>query len=241
MKLDQFATECDLASLSEVDKACYLAFYNLKTKNTEEFTAVDAARDLVAFGFSTPNQTRLNNNLKASRKTMQGRRGFKLRFEFVKDLETRFTSMVQKSQDVVDDGTIIPEVDYKDTRGYIVALAKQINISYEQNAFDGCTVLMRRLVEVLLILSYQHLNIETVIQDANRNYQMLEAIIGNAKNNTELKLSRTSKADLDLFRELGNFSAHRIEYICRREYITPHIQKYRALIVELLHKAGIRV
>lgn len=70
---------------------------------------------------------------------------------------------------------------------------------------------------------------------------MLEAIIANAKNNADLKLSRTSKNDLDLFRELGNFSAHRIEYTCRREYIAPHIQKYRALIVELLHKAGIRI
>lgn len=241
MNLDQFAHACDLASLEEVDRACYLAFFNLKSKGIEEFTAADAARELVAFGFSTPNQTRLNGRLRASRNTILGRRGFKLRLQFVKELEAQFPSMSQKSQDIVDEGTIIPEIDYAETRGYIISLAKQINVSYEQNAFDGCAVLMRRLVEVLLILSYRHLKIDNVIQDRNGNYEMLEAIIANAKNNADLKLSRTSKNDLDLFRELGNFSAHRIEYTCRREYIAPHIQKYRALIVELLHKAGIRI
>lgn len=156
MNLDQFAHACDLASLEEVDRACYLAFFNLKSKGIEEFTAADAARELVAFGFSTPNQTRLNGRLRASRNTILGRRGFKLRLQFVKELEAQFPSMSQKSQDIVDEGTIIPEIDYAETRGYIISLAKQINVSYEQNAFDGCAVLMRRLVEVLLILSYRH-------------------------------------------------------------------------------------
>ena len=134
----------------------------------------------------------------------------------------------------------MPEIDYKDTRSYIVSLAKQINASYEHNLFDACAVLMRRLVEVLLILSYRKLEIESAIQDSGGNFLMLEAIVTNAKNNATLGLSRTSKPFLDTFRELGNFSAHRVEYTCRREYITPHIQGYRALVVELLHKAGIR-
>ena len=68
---------------------------------------------------------------------------------------------------------------------------------------------------------------------------MLDGIIKNAKNNTTLALSRNSKGCLDIFRELGNFSAHKIEYTCRREYISPHVQNYRALIGELLYKSGI--
>ncbi len=99
---------------------------------------------------------------------------------------------------------------------------------------------MRRLVEVLLILSYRHLQIEGEIKDSHGNYVMLEAVIANAKNNSKLSLSRNSKGCLDIFRELGNFSAHKVEYTCRREYIKPEIQQYRALIGELLHKAGIR-
>jgi len=93
----------------------------------------------------------------------------------------------------------------------------------------------------MLILSYRKLSIESAIQDAAGNYKMLEGIINDAKTNSTLALSRNSKGMLDTFRELGNFSAHKIEYTCRREYIQPHIQDYRALIVELLYKSGIRV
>jgi hypothetical protein len=96
------------------------------------------------------------------------------------------------------------------------------------------------LVEILLILSYRHLKIESAIQDKNGNFQMLEAIVNDAKTNSTLGLSRNGKNSLDTFRELGNFSAHKIEYTCRREYITPHIQEYRALVTELLYKSGLR-
>ena len=65
----------------------------------------------------------------------------------------------------MDDGSILPEPDYKSTRGYIESLAKQMNASYEHNLFDGCAVLMRRLVEILLVLSCRNLHIEAEIQD----------------------------------------------------------------------------
>jgi hypothetical protein len=43
-----------------------------------------------------------------------------------------------------------------------------------------------------------------------------------------------------VFRKLGNFSAHKIEYTCHRQYIQPHIMDYRGVITELLHKAGLK-
>jgi hypothetical protein len=241
MTFDQFAAASGISSLSEVDKVCHLAFFYLKTKGAEEFTAVAAAQWLVDYGGATPNRTRLERNLQSSRNTVRGQRGFKLKREFLQILEAKFPSLSEKSQEIIDDGTILPPVDYEQSRGYIESLAKQINGSYEHNLFDGCAVLMRRLIEVLLILSYRKLQIESAIKDNADNYMMLERIIADTKSNGTLSLSRNSKASLDLFRELGNFSAHKIEYTCRREYIKPHIQEYRALVVELLHKAGIRV
>lgn len=241
MTLDQFANASGLNSLVEVDRVCYLAFFYLKTKGIQEFSVSDAARWVFEYGLPAPNRSRLERNLRASRNTNKAQHDFRLALGFIKTLEEKFPALSEKSQDVVEQGTLLPEVDYKNTRGYIESLAKQINACYEQNIFDGCAVLMRRLVEVLLILSYRYLNIESAIQDKNGNYEMLESIINDAKANSKLALSRNSKNSLDTFRQLGNFSAHKTEYTCRREYIQPHIQEYRALIVELLHKAGIRI
>jgi hypothetical protein len=213
----------------------------LKTEKKDEFSVPEAAGWLTGYGGANPNQTRLRDRLQASRNTVRGQRGgFRLHVDYVKAMEEKYPELNEKSQEVIEQGTILPEVDYRKTRGYIEALAKQTNAAYEQNIFDGCAVIMRRIIEVLLILAYRHLGMEDEIRDANGNYQMLEKIINHAKTNKKLDLSRNGKDSLDLFRELGNFSAHKIEYTCRREYIKPHIQEYRALFVELLHKAGIR-
>lgn len=240
MTLDQFKVASGLPSLTEVDKVCHLAFFYLKSAAMQEFTVAEANEWLVNAGGAAPNQSRLYRKLSASRNTIKGQRGFRLAPKHIQTLETQYPALSQKPQEVMDYGTILPELEYKGTRGYIERLAQQINASYEQNIFDGSAVLMRRLVEILLILSYRNLNIEDSIKDVQGNYQMLDGIIGDAKTNSALGLSRNSKSHLDVFRKLGNFSAHKIEYTCHREYIEPHIQDYRALITELLHKSGIR-
>ncbi len=89
-------------------------------------------------------------------------------------------------------------------------------------------------------MSYEHLGIEATIKDGSGNYLMLERIVTDAASNTKLNLGRNSKKDLDTFRELGNYSAHKIYYTCKREFIKEKIDAYRALIDELLHKAGLR-
>ena len=163
---------------------------------------------------------------------------FRLHANFVRTLEVKFPQLSEKSQDVVEAGTMLPEVDYQKTRGYIESLAKQINASYECNLFDGCAVLMRRLVEILLILSYRHLKIEAIIQDNNGNFQMLERMIGDAKANSALGLSRNGKKVSIRF---GNWA------ISATRSSTPAVANTSALtsksigpLVELLHKSGIR-
>lgn len=136
--------------------------------------------------------------------------------------------------------TVLPRPVYESTRGFIESLAKQINASYEYNIFDGCAVLMRRLAEILLILAYEHLSIESEIQDHRGHYQPLEKIIENAKTNKTLKLTKDSRALVDEFRQIGNFSAHKIYYNCRRGDLKQISFQYRATIEELLYKSGIR-
>jgi hypothetical protein len=240
--LEEFAEKCGLSSLGEVQKSCHLAFYHLKREAVTEFSASDAARWLDFFSLPKPNTSRLAGKLKQSGDTVAGTRQglFRLHHNYLKVMDAKYLSLSEKSQVVEDHGTILPESLYGNTRGYIENLAKQINRSYEENIFDGCAVLMRRLEEVLLVLSYEHLGIQATIKDGSDNYFLLERIVSDAANNPKLGLSRNSKKDMDTFRELGNYSAHKVTYTCKREFIKEKIDAYRALVDELLHKAGIR-
>ncbi len=240
--LEKFAVECKLATLGEVPKACHLAFYYLKKQAVAEFTAGDCAKWLDSLNLPKPNTSRLADNLKKTPDTVNGSRSgtFRLHHTYIAQMDAKFPHLAEKSQDVVDHGTILPETLYTKTRGYIESLAKQINRSYEENIFDGCAVLMRRLEEVLLIMAYEHQGIANVIKDNAGHYVMLEAIVSNAAGNPTLNLGRNSRKSIEVFRELGNYSAHKITYICKREYIKEKIDEYRVLVDESLHKAALK-
>jgi hypothetical protein len=241
MTLEKFIKDSGLAGLDEVQKVLHLAFYHLKRHALEEFTSADAANWIRENKMGNPNTSRLAGKLKGSRSTTRGSRAgtFCLHHNLLTDLESKYPHVAEKSQEVADDGTILPPALYQQTRGYIESLAKQINRSYEENIFDGCAVLMRRLEEVLLILSYEHLKIDAEIKDGNGHYFLLEGIVKNAETNKTLNLSRNAKPTVEAIRKLGNYSAHKVTYTCKREYIREQIADFRALVDELLHKAGI--
>ncbi len=138
-------------------------------------------------------------------------------------------------------GTILPNTLFEGLLPNFQSLCKQINASYEGNLYDCTAVLMRRLLECLLVLSYQKAGIESEIMDKNGNYHIsLDGMIKNAAQNSVLALSANTKKDMALFKDLGNYSAHKIWYNCTQQDIKPHILKYRVVIEELLYKSGMK-
>ena len=100
---------------------------------------------------------------------------------------------------------------------------------------------MRRLLEGLLVLSFQNAGIESEIMDkSGKHHVALDQIIRTAEQNEALALSANTKKDMMLFKDLGNYSAHKIWYNCTQGDIKPHILKYRAIIEELLYKSGLK-
>lgn len=136
-------------------------------------------------------------------------------------------------------GTVLPDALFDSLSNNFQSLCKQINASYENNLFDCTAVIMRRLLEGLLVLSYQKTGIEEEI--LNGNYHVtLDKMIKNAEQNRVLALSANTKKGMAIFKDLGNYSAHKIWYNCTQGDIRPHILNYRAIIEELMYKAGIK-
>ena len=101
--------------------------------------------------------------------------------------------------------------------------------------------MMRRLLEALLVLSYQNYGIESEITAKDHIHHVtLDKIIKNAEQNTTLNFSSNTRKELSLFKDLGNYSAHKIWYNCTQQDIKPHILKYRVIIEELLYKSGLK-
>ncbi len=152
-------------------------------------------------------------------------------------------------QEVLRKPTITPEINYSDnilpfelyrgTRQNIERIGDQINKSFCFEIFDGCSVLIRRLIEMLLILSFIEHDIKAEIKGIDGNYLQLSGIVSKAINSTTLDLSRSAKKYLEIFREKGNLSAHNPFHNARKRDLEIVQYKFRHLVEELLYKAQI--
>jgi len=242
MKLEYFSHKCDLVNKTEIEKVAFIAFFFLQTKGKQDFDRNDAQKWFDTLGFTQPNMSRLILGLTKSPffTKGKGKNTFRLHPKQIVQFKSTLNWLDEESEEIIFSGDILPESVFIKTRGYIEILAKQINATFEYNLFDGCAVLMRRLVEILLIHTYQNSGQESQILSPSGQYKDLSFIIKDVVTNQKTGLSKGTKDCLDTFRVLGNFSAHRIEYNCKRDDIKKVALDYRAMIEELLYKSGIR-
>jgi len=237
VKLENFSIQANLVDKSELEKVELLAYFLSENKQETEFTVSDISSIVFALGFAKPNQTRLKNKIIKSKSFVKGGKSNLYRLS-VKKLSALKEALpdISETEEVISDDSILPEILLQETkRIYLVKLAKQINSSYENNLFDACSLMMRRLLEVLLIHCFENAKIESDVKDADGNYQNLKTLINKAVSRPEIKISNDVKKDIDKFRELGNLSAHRVKYNCRRDDVRTSKLEYRAIIEELLY------
>lgn len=134
---------------------------------------------------------------------------------------------------------IVPFELYRGTRQNIEKIADQINKSFYFGIYDGAAVLMRRLVEMLLILAFQEIGQEGSIRGADGNYLQLSQIINEAVQNKGLDLSRNAKTYLGLLKEKGDLSAHNPFHVTFKKDLELLQPKFRHIVQELFCKAGI--
>lgn len=240
MKLTDFISNSDLRSKTQEDQAVLLCYFHYKNTGESCFDMQAIGSLFADSGFKPVNATRIKNALirKGKMRMVDGLLNT-LVFNTVtlesleKEYALFWTDYIESTNELLDEGKFCGK------RGYLDKLVKQINCCYREHCFDACAVVMRRLFEVVLVLAYQHHNIDDEIKDSSgKGYQMLESIVGNAKNNRTLKISRI-RNEFDSIRNLGNNSAHSITYTASSKDIDDMKMNFRVAIEELYTKAGL--
>lgn len=242
MEIIDFLNLCNLNSKTEAERAKLLCFYHYKETQNQHFSMTMISDLIVRSGFSMPNTSRLKDKLtKGKQKVFLPIKGKNGMFEFIpvvlQEIEKQLGIAWNDTEKIDSFSTVIDEIKFAGKRKFLDRLIVQINHSYENNCYDACAVLLRRLFEVMLVLTYQKVGIDDEIKDSSGfGYIMLDGIVSNAKNNTKLKLSRI-KNEFDTFRKVGNFSAHGITYTAGKKDIDDIKLNYRVMLEELYNKA----
>ena len=113
-------------------------------------------------------------------------------------------------------------------------------VPYENGWYDACAVMLRRLIETLIIETFEHHKIETKIQNANGDFFFLRDLIYKTLAEEAWNLSRNSKQALPELKDVGDKSAHNRRYVAQRGDIQPLIVDVRAVVQELTYLSGLK-
>lgn len=136
--------------------------------------------------------------------------------------------------------SVLPHSIVSGTRGYIQRVTHQINGTYEKGWFDGCAVMMRRLLETLIIECFEAHGIAANIKNSKTDdFLFLADLISCLLEEPAWNLGRNTKRALPRLKTLGDQSAHSRRYNAHREDIDKLIPDFRTTCQELVYLAGL--
>ena len=244
MQLLKYMDEVGLAQKPEVERAKMLCFYHRKESGDVTFRIADIVRWMEECNFYKPNASRLKNNLiKGKGKAFLPSKSDKNAIEFVpavlQALDREYGRFWKDTLTIESNDDLLEEEKFCGKRPFLDRLIKQINFCYGHNCYDACAVLMRRLFEVLLVLAYQNKGVEADITKPDGSHKMLEGIVKDAVSNRSLEIPTRISKNFDLFREVGNNSAHSITYTAGKLDIDKISGDYRVMMDDLYYRAGL--
>ena len=119
------------------------------------------------------------------------------------------------------------------TRGYLEKVANQINGCYEHGWYDACAVMIRRLIETLIIETFESHGIATKIQNTSGDFLYLSELISKTLAESAWNLGRNTKSALPRLKDIGDQSAHSRRFVAHRSDIDRIIPDLRTVVQEL--------
>jgi hypothetical protein len=136
---------------------------------------------------------------------------------------------------------ILPHALFQNTRGYIERVVYQINGCYEKGWFDGCAVMMRRLLETLIIECFEMHGLAQKIKDpTSGDFLYLSELVTKVIQEPSWNLGRSTKRALPSLKAIGDQSAHSRRYNAHREDIDKLTSDFRIICQELLYLARLK-
>lgn len=136
---------------------------------------------------------------------------------------------------------VLPRSLVASTRGYIERVVDQINGCYEKGWFDGCAVMMRRLLETLIIECFEAHKIAVKIKEPRSgDFYYLSDLVALTIQETSWNLGRNAKRAMPGLKSIGDQSAHSRRFNAHREDIDRVAPDFRTVCQELVYLAGLK-
>jgi len=185
-------------------------------------------------GYPHINRKRENDKLRKDKRTTSSDKGrsFKIQIRAVKSLDELLVTLLDQKP-LPNSSTLFDPDDFKNTRGYILNVIQQINLSYDFELYDCCAVMIRRLLETLIIEMYEKLERADELKNNDGHFLMFSGLLSYVKNDKKINIGRQTIQGLDGFKKIADSSAHNRRFIATRKIVDDKIDGVKLAIVEL--------
>lgn len=135
---------------------------------------------------------------------------------------------------------VIPFELLRGTRGYLERITHQINGAYSNGWYDACAVMIRRLIETLIIETFEKHSIAQNIQNQNGDFYFLSDLISKTLSESCWNLSRNARHALPKLKDIGDKSAHSRRFNAVRNDIDKINPEIRDIVQEFVYLAGLK-
>lgn len=238
MKEKQFLQKIGLLKVNSIERAIALLWFHTIQDNDVEVTCAEICKSVESAGFGKQNPTRLTKGFIKDKRVVRGSaKKYKISVKAMPELTDKHSALLKiipaKSSD-----SVIEQDLFINSRGYTRKVIHQLNISYDHGLYDCCAVMCRRLLETLIIESYEENNHADEIKDSDGNFFMFSGLLNHLENKKHIQLGRNALRGLKDFKKLGDLSAHNRRFNARKVDIDKIHHGLRVACEELLYLAN---
>lgn len=117
---------------------------------------------------------------------------------------------------------------------YIVGIAKQMAQCYECGLYDATLVLMRKLVETLIIETFERFGIDDTIKDNNGDFFFLKNLIPQYLSSPKWNVSRNFSQNIQKVKKYGDLSAHNRRFQAKKSDVDDFKFELRQVLQEMV-------
>jgi hypothetical protein len=238
MKSVEFVRRISETKISTIDRAvAVLWFHGLRNENIG-LSVKEVCKHIEQAGCAKQNVTTIKQLFRRDRRVIKGPGDtYLLRPQVSAELNEKYSCLINATPLVKCDA-VLPTDLFENARGYIKKVALQLNASYLYCLFDCCAVMCRRLLETLIIETYEALNRADEIKDRDGHYLMFSGLLAYIEKDKNIHMGRNALNGLKSFKKLGDLSAHNRRFNARKTDIDQVKSDLRISCEELLHLAG---
>lgn len=237
MEIAEFIKRISTSRISPGERAIAVLWLQA-TKGARGLSASEICRHIEAAGCGKQNITRIKQFFRRDRRVIKGvGEAYQIRPETLTKLDEQYSPMLT-SRPLIKCDAVLPTDLFSNAKGYLNRVVLQLNASYLYSLFDCCAVMCRRLLETLIIETYEAQNRAGEIKGKDGHFLMFSGLLDYIAKDRHIHLGRSALRGLQNFKKLGDLSAHNRRFNARKTDIEQIKDDLRIACEELLHLSG---